>query len=55
MLGAFKFVHFDAKHVIIQQGDRGDEFYVLESGTVEFHVESRGRSARAAWVEVLAN
>ncbi|CAH0371129.1 unnamed protein product [Pelagomonas calceolata] len=43
MLGAFKFVHFDAKHVIIQQGDRGDEFYVLESGTVEFHVESRGK------------
>ena len=43
MLGAFKFVHFDEKHVIIQQGDRGDEFYVLESGTVEFHVESRGR------------
>ena len=43
MLGAFKFVHFDEKHTIIQQGDRGDEFYVLESGTVEFHVESRGK------------
>ena len=43
MLGAFKFVHFDEKHVIIQQGDRGDEFYVLESGTVEFHVDSRGK------------
>lgn len=43
MLGAFANVHFAVKDVIIKQGDRGDAFYVLENGTVEFHVTGRGR------------
>jgi len=42
MLGAVANVHFAVKDTIIKQGDRGDAFYVLENGTVEFHVATRG-------------
>ena len=48
MLGAFKFVHFDAKHVIIQQGDRGDEFYGSSRVLSNFML-NRGKVARAAY------
>lgn len=41
VLLAMKEVKVDKDHIVIRQGDQGDFFYVVESGTLDVHIDSK--------------
>lgn len=48
MISAFEKISFEAESAIIQQGDTGDFFYVVEKGTVVFDVNGKAVGDPAA-------
>jgi len=42
ILGKLEEKHFDSGTTIFSQGDRGDSFYLIESGAVQVVLESAG-------------
>ena len=47
LLDSFEPVKFGKGTTIIKQGDRGDDFFVLEMGTVEFYIEGNKKAVGA--------
>jgi len=48
LIKAMQKVRFKETDVIIRQGDRGDKFYVLESGTCDISVKGKGTVMKAS-------
>ena len=54
LVDAFKQTNFAAKSIVIQQGDEGDDFFVVESGTLEIFVrigEKANDNSKEEWDE----